>query len=556
MTLRRTLQLAALPILGGLLATSLVSARPTSNLGVDDPGGVGATISQAVSCDDLRSINFRVIDEAPTLIRSTSLVEATATTPEFCQVLGYVAPQVQFELRLPTETWNGRYMQTGGGGFAGSIPINSCADALSLNFAVAAQDMGHSITGEPLWGLDNEPLRVDFAHRSTHVVAVAAKAIISEFYDQEAAYSYFRGCSTGGREGLMEATRYPGDFDGILAGHPASPALQGAMANNWLAQVGSRPDPVGAGTNVILSAAKADLLHDAVMAECDDVDGLADGLIDDPRNCEFDPTELACERGSNGSDCLTRAELNVALKYYDGPRDSRGVRLYPGRVPHGSELGWPTEPPRSAGFANGQLKYLMYKDSPPLDWTFYDFDFDKDVSWGKLRYGFKLYDPFDPDLSKFRAQGGKLLLYHGLSDLSVSPEVSIDYYTEVAKRMGGHKRLRDWFRLFLVPGMFHCGGGVTPVRLDPSGPVPVGPDPLLKLVEWVESDTPPDSLVASYLDDGEVARTRPVFPYPQVARYAGEGSIDDAANFEATDPPVLHDGDISWIFERQLSRRR
>jgi tannase/feruloyl esterase len=197
----------------------------------------------------------------------------------------------------------------------------------------------------------------------------------------------------------------------------------------------------------------------------------------------------------------------------------------------------------------------MFKKNPPLDWTFYDFDFDKDANWGNLGYGFDLYDPFDPDLTAFHAHGGKLLLYHGLSDLSVSPEVSIDYYTEVANRMGGPEALHDWFRLFLVPGMFHCGGGVAPVRIDPTGSFVTGPGPLLQLVEWVENGDAPNSLVASYLRDGKVFRTRPVFPYPQVARYTGTGSIDDAANFTASDPPVVHDGDIKWIFDRGKGMR-
>jgi Tannase and feruloyl esterase len=523
-------------------ATATASAGPTSLA-----NSSALAILPTVACTDLAGMDFSDVDEAPTHIDSATVVAATATTPEYCRILGFVEPQVRFEVRLPTQTWNGRYMQTGGGGFGGNVPINSCADILSENYAVAAHNTGH-VGGGAEWGRNDEQLRIDFAHRSTHVTAVAAKALIAAFYGQGPAFSYFRGCSTGGREGLMEAVRYPADFDGILIGHVASPALQGAGANNWLAQYGSRPDPLGAGTDVIMSDAKATLLHDAVMDACDGLDGLVDGLLNDPRNCDFDPSTLACP-GADAPDCLTAEELTVAEKYYDGPRNSDGTRLYPGTVPYGSELGWPSEPPRSAGFANGQLRNLQYpiKKNPPDGWTFYDFDFDEDFNWGQLKYGWKLYDPLVPDLSAFHAMGGKLIHYHGWSDVSVSAKTAIDYYTEVADSMGGPQALDDWYRLFLIPGAFHCGGGG--VRLGATGPSPAGTDAFLALVDWVESDTAPDTFTTRYFQGSTVVRTRPVFPYPQVAEYDGTGSIDDAANFVAADPPVAHDGDIHWLFD-------
>jgi hypothetical protein len=474
-------------------------------------------------------------------------VAATSTLPEHCRVTGYVFPQNQFELRLPTQGWNGRYFQTGCGGYCGSVPINSCNDALGLNFAVGATDMGHNSGAEALWGRDNQQLRLDYAHRGPHVTAVAAKAIINGFYGQSASKSYFRGCSTGGREGLIFAQRYPGDFDGIIAGHPASSSLQGAVANNWIAHVGARPNGTGSGSDVIITAPKATLLNNAVMAACDGVDGLVDGLIDDPRNCRFDPATIACPPGTDSPTCLTAEELKAAQKLYDGPRNSQGIRLYPGSVARGSELGWPGEPPRSANFANNQLRYLQFRRSPPLTYTYEDFDFDRDFQ--SLKQGDRLWTPFNPNLSAFHSRGGKLLLYNGLSDVTVSALVSIDYYAEVAKRMGGNDRLANWFRLFVIPGMFHCGGGVSPVRIDPTGDSPVGPGPVLQMVDWVENGNPPERLITSYLSAGDVVRTRPVFPYPQVARYTGTGSIDDAANFVAAPPPVEHDDDIKWIWD-------
>ena len=536
---------AVIALIGSMMGTVRAGATQPAALGVE----ASAAALPAISCADLRAIDFLVIEDAPTILRSAAIVAAAQGAPEYCRVTGYVWPQVSFELRLPTSTWNGRYFQTGGGGFGGSIPINSCADALALNFAVAANDMGHTGPGA-LWGRDNEQLRIDYAHRSTHVTAVASKAIIAAYYGQPASHSYFRGCSTGGREGIMEATRYPTDFDGIIAGHPAGPAMQGAMGTNWLAQSASREDATGTGLDVYITEDKALLLHDAVMAACDGIDSLVDGFIDDPRSCHFDPATLLCA-GADGPTCLTQEQVTAAVKLYDGARNKSGKRLYPGWIPYGSEAIWPTRPSNSAGNANEQLRHLQFKVSPPVTYNFWDFDFDRDATVGNLRYGHELYDPFDPDLSAFKAAGGKLLLYHGWLDMSTTPFVSVDYYSTVLREMGGVAKVDGWFRLFMVPGMWHCGGNPNNVRLGVGGGTPVGPDVVLQMVDWVESGTAPTRIVASYFNDAgtTVVRTRPVFPYPKVARYDGAGSIDDASNFVATDPPILHDGDVRWLFD-------
>lgn len=496
-----------------------------------------------IACSDLRSLNF-LIEEAPTQLQSATMVPATSSEPEYCRVAGYVWPQVHFELRLPTD-WNGRYMQTGGGGFGGNIPISSCDDALAQHFAVAANDMGHS-GGGALWGRDNEQLRIDYAHRSTHVLSVAAKEIVGAYYGERPSFSYFRGCSTGGREGVMQAARYPDDFDGIIAGHPASPSAQGALGTNWLAQVSARPDETASGTDAIFTDDKADFLAGAVMDACDGVDGLVDGIIDDPRNCDFDPATLLCP-GPDAPDCLTEEQVTAARKLYDGARNSRGLRLYPGWVPYGTESIWDTRAASSAFNATEQLRHLQFRKSPPLAYTYLDFDFDTDATVGKLRYGHELYDPFDPDLTEFEQSDGKLLLYHGWLDNSTSSFVSVDYYSDVAEAMGGPDELHDWFRLFMIPGMGHCGGRIGDTRLGVDGETNID---MGMIVNWVENRVAPDQLIASYFDEDEnLVRTRPVFPYPQVARYDGSGSIDDAANFVAADPPVEHDGDIKWLFD-------
>jgi hypothetical protein len=268
--------------------------------------------------------------------------------------------------------------------------------------------------------------------------------------------------------------------------------------------------------------------------------------IDDPRNCDFDPTTLLCP-GPDAPDCLTEEQVTAAHKLYDGARNSQGLRLYPGWAPYGTESIWDTRPASSAFNATEQLRHLQFRKSPPLTYTYLDFDSDTDATRGNLRYGHELYDPFDPDLSEFKQSGGKLLLYHGWLDNSTSSFVSVDYYSDVADEMGGPEQLHNWFRLFMIPGMGHCGGRFGDTRIGVEGETNIN---LEVMVDWVENNVAPDHLIASYFDEDEnLVRTRPVFPYPQVARYVGSGSIDDAANFVAADPPVERDGDIKWLFD-------
>jgi hypothetical protein len=527
-----------------LLVTFVSDASGTGRAaaaGERHPVATPVGVQPVLQCSQLVSeaLNFPLgrldlsqLPEAPTRILSATVVPAAGTVPEYCQLKGYIQPQIQFEMRLPTTTWNGRYFQTGCGGFCGNIPIDRCGDALSLNFAVAAEDSGHT-GGDGLWGRDNQQLRTDFGSRSSHAMSVAAKEIIEAYYGQRPARSYFRGCSMGGRQAFVLAERFPDDFDGILAGHPAFQALQSGLSNNWLAQKGRRDDQ-----SIILTPDRLKLLHDAVMAQCDGLDGLVDGLLDDPRNCHFDPATVG----------LTGEELKVARSLYAGPHTKTGLRVYPGWVNKGSELDWLNAVTISTFYANNGLRFLLSKKSPPLSYTYRDFDFNKDVP--KLRQMLDTYDVINPSLTKFRESGGKFMLYHGWSDTTVSAMVSVDIYHEIAKRNGGADRIGDWFRLFMVPGMFHCGSGPQTVRLDPTGDRPAGPEPLTQLADWVERGEAPDKLVASYLDGtGKVLRTRPSFPYPLVARYTGSGSVDDAANFVPAEPPVRHDGDVKWIWD-------
>jgi feruloyl esterase len=514
-------------------AGAIAGAEPTAS----QPIGV----TPALACEDLASetlfnplggTDLTQLEGAPARVLDAVEVEAAEGVPAFCQLNGYIWPEILFEIRLPTETWNGRYLQTGCGGFCGEVPIDRCGDALAMNFAVGAEDSGHT-GGDGLWARGNPQARIDFGYRSPHALSILAKALISLYYGQEASYSYYRGCSMGGRQAFVNAQWYPTDFDGILAGHPAFQVLQGSISNNWLAQNGRREDD-----SIILTEDRLAVLNDAALAACDELDELADGLVDDPRNCEFDPADAG----------LTEEELAVARAFYAGPHEADGTRVYPGWVSPGGERDWFGAVTISTFYANQALRFMVFEEDPPLSYTFRDFNFDTDVP--KLRRALDIYDVINPDLTAFREAGGKFMSYHGWGDTTVSAMVSIDIYHEIAKRNGGTEAIDSWYRLFTIPGMYHCGGGPQNARIGLGGDRPAGMEPLLQLVEWVEHDTPPDQLIVSYLDeDGEPVRTRPVYPYPTVARYLGSGSIDDAANFGPADPPVLHDGDVKWIWD-------
>ncbi|KUO18094.1 hypothetical protein AQJ91_27255 [Streptomyces dysideae] len=547
---------AALAVLAVLLSgASGSSGTAAQTAGSGDLATLDSQVAKPVGVDPVRGCgqlakeNLAVDDEAPAWVGSAKVVAASDGIAEHCRVVGYIEPAIRFEVNLPTDTWNGRYFQTGCGAFCGWVPAESCIDAQRLNFATAAQNMGHDLTGvgmfSALWARD-PGLREDFAHRSTHVTAVATKRLIELYYGQRPERSYFGGCSSGGREGQMEASRYPDDFDGIVSGDPAHPQRLGGVYNNWIARHSLRPDG-----SPIFSQAKATWLHKQVIAACDDADGLTDGLIEDPRNCTFDFADLACASGEDAAGCLTGKELAAVKKLYGFPRNSKGRILYPGRVELGQEM--QLADAKSLG-EMGQLsmewlRHAAFRKNPPGDFDFRDLDYDRDPA--KLRKMLPLYEA-KPDFRKFQRAGGKMLVYHGWADIGVAPREQLDYLAEVRKRIGS--QTDDTVRLFLIPGMKHCGGGVYPVDGRD-----VGTQSLLRMVNWVENGVAPDRLEVGYGAkgtqggfpgpiEGPVVRNRPVFSYPQVARYDGSGSTDDAANFVPAAPPVDHTGseDIAW----------
>jgi len=491
--------------------------------------------------------DFGAIPGAPTRVSSAAVVAATATAPEFCDVRGYVAPQIQFELKLPTKTWQGRYLQNGCGGFCGSIGPTGfppCDVQPGGDFAVSATDDGHMAPGfDAVWAATNEQVRVDFGSRAVHVVAVASKAIIQAFYGTAPQRSYFMGCSDGGREGLMEAQRFPADFDGIVAGAPANiwAPLNGEF-QAWLARI-----DVDAQGNPILTVPadptapnKLAALHAAALGSCDGADGLVDGQIDDPRACHFDPASILCAAGTDQPNCLTPAQVDVVRKAYSGPVDARGRHLYPGGEPVGSELawrGWFVGPPGIGPLiGDDYLKYSAFpigqRTSTARDWQFTVDGFDR------LRTEGRVFNATSADLSAFQRRGGKLILWQGWADQAIPPTGSPAYYDAVQDRFGGLSATQRFARLFMFPSMYHCAGGFGPTQFDLVNPI----------VHWVEQGQAPSRIVATQTGSGgTVVRTRPVFAYPEQARYAGSGSIDDAANFVGVMPVHPPDDDFDWV---------
>jgi len=513
----------------GILALAVITGMSPVALSAEEQ------MSAAMECPQLLYEDFSRIPDAATTIMAAEVVGADRRAEEYCAVKGYIQPQIQFEIRLPTKTWNGRYLQTGCGGTCGVVNIEACDDALERDFAVAAQNMGHVGYRDGLWASDPY-LRKDYGPRSTHVTSVVARAIIERYYGRKAAFSYLRGCSTGGREGLMAALRWPEDFDGIIAGDPAFPSRQGGIMNNWIAQHLNDDD----GTPVFNQESLA-FLHSLVLDKCDAVDGLQDGIIEDPRNCDFDlATVTVCPGESAAADCLTEQQINAARKLYEGPREARtGELLYPGWVVFGSETAW--SPALNINYADQFLRFMAFADNPPAAYSYRDFNFETDIP--ALEEYAAVYDPVppheDPDMSAFHARGGKLIVYHGWADPTVSPLTSIDFHAEVAGKFGGAGGISDWYRLFMVPGMLHCRGGDVPDQFDM----------LSSMVDWVEKGQAPDVIIATQLDGQTIVRTRPLYPYPSVARYSQTGDVNDAANWRSVAPDAVHDDDIEWVWD-------
>ena len=432
--------------------------------------------------------------------------------PAFCRVQATLTPSsdsdIKIEVWLPVSGWNGKFQAVGNGGWAGVISYGPLGAAVRRGYAAASTDTGH-VGGSASFALGHPEKLTDFAYRAVHETTVAAKAVIANFYGSSPRYSYWNGCSTGGRQGLKEAQRFPADFDGIIAGAPANYQMHLHVWSVAVAQA------VHKEPGSYIPSEKYPAIHKAALEACDALDGLKDGLIQDPTRCHFDPKAIQCA-GEDSPACLTAPQVEAARKLYAPVKNSRtGAEIFPGMEP-GSELGWAgLAGPNAAAVATDTFTYLVYKD-PNWDWHTMNQDTDT-ARADKIDNG--LIDAIDPNLEPFFSHKGKLIMYHGWSDQLIAPGNSVNYYGSVAKKMGS--KSGDEIRLFMVPGMAHCAGGEGPNTFD-----------MVSAIEqWVEQGHAPEQIIASHSQNGTVDRTRPLCPYPQVARFKGSGSIDDAANF-------------------------
>ena len=504
-----------------------------------------AVVEPVMSCAEVTRIDLRRATDAPVTIQSATVSSAGAAAP-YCDVRGTIAPADTIVLRLPVEGWTQRYVQTGCGGLCGMANINypmaaTCPVVADGTVASATTDMGHQGLNDGSWAAGNPQAQIDFSYRGVHDTAQVAKAVIAAFYGRSAAYSYFDGCSDGGREALMEAQRYPHDFDGIAAGAPANDmAVQNTFHHAW--NVLTNLDANG---QYILLADKLPLIHRAVLAACDRIDGLTDGLIDDPRLCHFDPATLRCRAGQDPATCLSAAEAGVVRRLHDGAEDAHGNRLdVPIAHEWGSELEWTLFIPAAQGqvvgsemFALSYLRYLAQPNQPRPDYRLTDLMMTVASFWKTVLPSSTYMAAMDPDLRAFQRGGGKLLLWHGWNDQHISPQSTLAYWDAMRGTMGAGAVDR-FAALYLFPGVAHCGGGEGPNAFDVLTPV----------MAWVESGHRPGRIIAA-----GATRTRPVFPYPTVARYDGSGSIDDAANFVPYTPARPVRNDDHWVGESLYS---
>ena len=491
------------------------------------------------ACAGLKGTAFAGVQDAPTSVMSATWVAAKDGRPEHCEVEGYVSRNNGFVLWLPTE-WNGKLLARGCGGFCGITAGEfACKDPIRIGYACLQTDMGHkSGITDGAWALDSTEAKIDFGSRATHVTTLAGKTIIAAYYARGPDRSYFLGCSTGGRQGLVEAQRFPLDYEGIVSIAPALNETGASMQLAWSLLANRTAD----GHN-ILPQSKLPMLHKAVVEACDLNDGIRDGLIGDPKLCQFRPASLTCKGGADAPDCLTPAQVAVVERIYAGPSNRTGWLFPTGGAPLGSEGHWDQGyigPGDAWGKDTGLLtdfwRYLGFDPAPGPAFTLDRFDFDKDPPRaGQME---AIYNAGNPDLRQFKARGGKLLLAAGMADDNVVPGGTLDYYAGVVRFMGGADATRGFARLFKPAGMLHCTGGEGAYAIDY----------LAALEAWVEHGQAPERLASAHPKDGvtvpylgvglalapdQVAFRRPADAWPAETRYRGKGDPNDQASWSA-----------------------
>jgi len=489
------------------------------------------TVAQQVAAGEFKG--------PPAPFSGVDLAPLYKSLPAFCRVVAEAKPtsdsDIKIEVWLPASGWNGKLQGIGNGGFAGLIDSMQLAMGVKGGYAATATDTGH--TGSPIdaaWAIGHPEKVIDFGHRGIHEMTRVAKALVQAYYGKAQQKSYFAGCSDGGREALMEAQRYPEDFDGILAGAPA---------NNWTPLLSTAAYDTQALTMdpaSFIPPAKIPTIAAAVNAACDEGDGVRDGILNDPRQCHFDPATIQC-KAEDSDKCLTAAQVTALKKLYEGTLDSKGNVVYPGYLP-GAEDGrggwglWITGPAPARSlmsfFGNGFFSGFVYERA---DWDYKTFKVDTDLKTANEKTAQAL-NATDPDLKAFKARGGKLIVYHGWNDPAITALNTINYYDGVIKKMG-KKDVDSFVRLYMAPGVQHCEGGPGPDSFGEVGGLNLT-DPQhslnASLEQWVEKGTAPGTIIASKFegeDRTKAKMTRPLCVYPQAAKYKESGDTNDAANF-------------------------
>jgi len=468
----------------------------------------------AATCADLGNLDIETVHITETQVLADGELAQNSrpplSVPAHCRVAAVLSPsddsEIGMELWLP-ENWNGKFLALGNGGWAGNISFSAMAIGLQSGYAVASTDTGHK-GGSAAFAVGHPEKVVDFAWRAMHEMTVHAKTLIENYYQQGPKFSYYQGCSTGGRQGMIAAQRFPADFDAIIAGAPVynQLALNATQFNSMKNLIENR--------SMALTEEKVALLHNAVMAACEVNDKVADGMLNNPLDCDFKPESLACDANSSAS-CLTPDEINAVNTVFGGVYTAAGEQLYPGHA-MGFELGWriPAEGSAPSALQTEATQYVAYED-PQWDWR--EFELERDLALTREKAGF--IEALDANLAEFKARGGKILFYHGWNDPGPSPINTISYYNQVLETVEGDNS--DWLRLFMMPGMGHCSGGIGPDQADFLG----------AMEAWMEQDIAPARITAARIREGRVDMTRPLCPYPQVATWDEKGNPDDAASY-------------------------
>ena len=518
---------AVLAVLGVWALCGMQSWAATSCASLKDLKLPDTTITVA---EEVAAGAFHIPEGAPVQGNGARNV-VFAKMPAFCRLGGDIHPvatsDIKFEVWMPLEKWNGRFEAVGNSGYAGNIEYSAMRNALVDGYATGGTDTGHTAAGMATapWAMNLESL-IDFGYRAAHEMTVKSKATITAFYGSKPEYSYWNGCSEGGRQGMGEAERYPNDFNGILAGSPVFDFVPSRSREFVTSKL------IASGEMSPVPQAKFKAIYDAVLAKCDAADGIKDGVINDPQQCHFDPATLLCKNGDS-PDCLTAPQVKAMQIEYDGVYNPVTHKL----LLHGHSPGFEynqvnranNAPPLPAPAANGAApaptlpgsfyRYFVYRR---LDWDASTFDYAKDFPYAEKTVGISL-DNYNPNLKGFKAAGGKLISYHGWADGQPAPMTTVDYFKEVQATVGDSS---SFYRLFMVPGMGHCQGGPGTDHFDK----------MSAITDWVEHGKAPDKIIASHLTDGQVTRTRPLCPYPQVAKYLGTGSTDESASFVCAKP--------------------